>query len=218
MKISFVLLYLLIIVSSCQQVSPDTATDILHKSIRFHDPDNKWPHYKGSLQFQEERPDGATRNTHIWIDNTAGFFKINRNDQEIHGMDMDSCYIEKGDVTCERAATMRNYYLYLWGLPMKLMDENTNLKPDVRKVKWENKSVYQISVDYKIDSWSFYIEEQTYQLVGYAFEKKDGSSGERIVLDEIQEVDGMKIPSRRSWFTLENEFLGTDILVEAGPF
>lgn len=208
---------LLIVLLNFACSNSPSSEKILERSVRFHDPAGIWAGYSGKLAFEESRPSGPTRNTRIWIDNSTGFFKINRNDQEIHGMIQDSCFVEMGDVTCERANTMRNYYLYLWGLPMKLKDPGTTILPEVKELVIDGNPAYVIQVVYEQDTWDFYFDQDTYALMAYKFVKPDGS-GEYIIPEGIYSVDQMRLPTNRSWYSLDSTYLGTDKLISAGEF
>ncbi len=197
-----------------------TATDILTKSIYYHDPHGNWSALKTELQFDEIQPSDSAeivRKTKVWIDNKTGFFKINRGGNEIHGVKIDSCFIEKGDFTCERAKRLRNYYLYLWGLPMKLKDPGTNLSTVVTDTLWQQTPVYKLKVDYEKDKWSYYFDKEDFKLIGYSFVQQNGG-GEDILLKSELSCNEMKIPKERSWYTLDGKFLGMDILTASLPF
>jgi len=205
---------LLMLSSQCKK-SDLSAADILEKSIAYHDPLTKWSSLKTQMNFEEIHMKDSievTRETQIWIDNTRGYFKINRGGDEIHGMAMDSCFIEKGNIDCDRAKRLRNYYVYLWGLPMKLKDAGTLVKNEYNETVWEGEPAYQLQVDYEEDNWSYYFSKENFKLIGYSFIKNDGS-GENILLSEEVQVAEMRLPQKRSWYTLDtNKFLGTDIL------
>lgn len=208
-----------VIFSNCQNKKL-TASDILNKSIAYHDPANKWSSIKTELHFDEIHMQDSievVRKTTVWLDNSKGYFKINRGGNEIHGMKMDSCFIEKGDFTCERAERLRNYYLYLWGLPMKLTDAGTQLSQEVLDTTWQNTPAYRLQVSYEKDDWSFYFDKKDFRLIGYSFVQNTGS-GEDILLASEIEVMGMRIPKERSWYTLEGKFLGTDKLISRNEF
>ena len=123
-----------------------TAGELLRRAISYHDPDSEWSAFSYTLTFKETRPQGPERSTVAQIDNSRGFFKVNRNNEEIHGMLMDSCFVERGDFDCARAERMRNYYVYLWGLPMKLMDEGTMLDSEVSEVDYNGIPCYVLKV------------------------------------------------------------------------
>ncbi|MBL7872645.1 MAG: hypothetical protein JNM78_13600 [Cyclobacteriaceae bacterium] len=210
-----VLLTLLMLFTQCKK-REFSAADILEKSIAYHDPTNKWPLLKAHMNFEEIHMKDSVevvRETQIWIDNSTGYFKINRGGDEIHGVAMDSCFIEKGNSNCDQAKRMRNYYVYLWGLPMKLKDSGTLLKNEFIDTHWVGEPAYQVQVDYEEDTWYFYFNKVNFKLIGYSFVKKDGS-GENILLSDEVKVAGLKLPQKRSWYTLDtNKFLGTDILL-----
>ncbi|MCR9249222.1 MAG: DUF6503 family protein [bacterium] len=215
MKNILVLIFLLVAcpVLLCQNPSIE---EVLAKSLQYHDPNNEWPSFSGELKFEESRPDGTVRNTTVWIDNSKGYFKINRNDDEVHGMLMDSCFIETGDVNCDRVETLRNYYTYLWGLPMKLHHD----KPDNISLVESEEEQYIIQVVYEKDTWDFMIEKESFKMTAYRFVKNDNpEKGEFIGLEGELSVGSMKIPSSRTWYELpEEKLLGTDKLVSFQPF
>ena len=68
------------------------------------------------------------------------------------------------------------------------------------------------------DVWRFYFDPETYAMEVYQFFKgeADGegkNTGEYILLEGIQMVEGMKIPKTRAWYyNKDDKYLGTDIL------
>ena len=189
-----------------------TAEDIITKSISYHDPAGHWPNFKGKLVLTEEREEGD-RLTKFSINNQIGRFLFERNDVS-HGMLMDSCFVISGEADCDRIATVRNYYLYLWGLPMKLQDAGTNLQPEVQTIEdWNGRSVYVIEVHYERENWSYYIDQNDFALVGYQFMFNYKEGGELITLDGEMEADGIKFPKTRTWYELPGEtYLAKDVL------
>ena len=149
-----------------------------------------------------------------WIDNSVGYFKLDRGGVEVHGMKMDSCFVITGDVDCSRAERMRNYYIYLWGLPMKLKDSQASIQsPGL--ADWEGVECHMVEVHYESDQWKFYFDKASFRLAGYEFVQNNGN-GERILLEGEAMIGSIKVPSTRSWFvTSDNRFLGTDRLVKA---
>ncbi len=192
-----------------------TAAEVLKKTIAYHDPGNKWPSLKAVFSFRETRPSGPDRESTAEIDNTQGWFKLERKGIEAHGMKMDSCFVISGDVDCRRAAMMRNYYLYLWGLPMKLMDEGTPLENEVREETYEGQACYVLRVPYEADIWYFYIAKANYQMLAYSFYKdEEAGKGELITTEGEFTYGDMRFPNNRTWYELPGDrVLGTDILV-----
>ena len=190
-----------------------TAEELLAKSIEFHDPEHQWNQFKSILNFDEQQPEKAVRKTQVHIDNSTGYFKLNRGDEEISGMSLDSCFIIKGSVSCQRAEMMRDYYLYLWGLPMKLKDANTPLQPTINTETIKGIDYFTIQVNYPKDTWTFFLNKEDYSLQAYRFIKPD-KSGELIELADLVSVGAMRIPKTRKWFALpQNNYIATDILM-----
>jgi hypothetical protein len=191
-----------------------SSEEILQRSIDYHDPKHAWPSFAYTLNFSESRPDGSVRKTTVVIDNSKGYFKLNRNNEEISGMILDSCFVEKGDLTCDRAAMFRNYYTYLWGLPMKLHDKGTPLSDRVEDTQYLGESCYALTVTYEKDTWTFYIRKSNFQMIAYQFIQDEATGkGEYILLAGELLINDMRIPKERSWYTLpDSSFLGTDIL------
>lgn len=193
-----------------------TATEILDKSIQYHDPENQWPTLKAKLYFNETRPSGPDRKSEVEMDNSTGWFKLNRNDEQIHGAKMDSCFVISGDITCDRALVMRNYYLYLWGLPMKLKDGGTDLQDKYTEEMVDGQACYVLNVPYEKDVWYFYIRKDNFALMAYKFYKDEAAGkGEFIPTDGEIEFGTMKFPNNRTWYQLPGDkILGTDILMQ----
>ena len=114
----------------------------------------------------------------------------------------------------ERALRLRNYYTFLWGLPMKLMDPGTLIEDLVREDTLEGKTYRVVRVPYENDIWYFYLNPENYRMEAYKFYKDEPQGkGEIIYLEGEYDFLGMKIPKNRTWYRTEKpEFLGTDML------
>jgi len=126
---------------------------------------------------------------------------------------------ERFRLTEERARWMRNYYLYLWGLPMKLQDPGTRAAPEARRTEWRGRDAWEVKVTYDPevggDLWYFYFDPEDYRLVGYRFHHDaTETDGEYIPLEGLVEVGGLRLPAARSWYTVaDDRLLGTDTLL-----
>lgn len=193
-----------------------SAENILKKAIQYHDPENQWSRFSHEMTFVSERPDGPDRNSVVTIDNNRGFFSLkeNNNDMEIV---MEDCKVIPDGKTCDQVKRTRNYYLYLWGLPMKLMDKGTTLSSRVKEQKFNERDCYVLRVDYDQDVWFYYIDKSSNAMIGYMFYKDEpNQKGEVIYLDGEVKIDQMRIPKTRKWYTTpDNKFLGTDILISS---
>lgn len=190
------------------------AQEILNKSIAYHDPNGEWKSLKAIFYFTETRPNGPDRKTVFTIDNSRNQHTLNRNDEEIYEASGSNVKVLKGKGDIERGKTLRNYYLYIWGLPMKLMDAGTNLSSKVTSQTSEGVVCYVLNVEYEKETWSYFIDAKTYQMRAYGFKKKDGSNQEEYIsLEGEIKVGGMSLPKARSWYDMpKRKFLGTDTL------
>lgn len=209
------------------------ADSLLARSIRYHDPEGNWPSSSLRLMIAESRPGGSIRHSRLTLYPTSNDFDL----QQTRGKDriqirylngtysfghqgrteIDKRDAERLNLTPERTNFMRDYYTYLYGLPMKLRDPGTLVDPIVHKVWFQDQEVLELKVRYAPeagkDIWSFYMDPETYALKGYSFyHKKDGpGQGEYIILKEEALVDKMRLPAERHWYyTHNNLYLGTD--------
>lgn len=212
----------------------EPAEDWLERSIQYHDPDGVWGTRTLYLDLTETRPDGPDRKTYLFIGPGGDDFSW-RSERDQHRFEgelttadcslrMDgSKHISAADretyrLDCERLRWLRNYYVYLWGLPMKLRDPGTRLDPEAELIDLDGRSVISLRVTYDAevggDIWYFYLDPETAALVAYRFYHDEAKGdGELIELEGEVESLGMRIPKARTWTTnAEGRLLGTDIL------
>lgn len=204
------------LVSICLPLfSQITPLQVLDKATAYHDPNGEWNTLNTTLKFTETRPSGDDRKTTVVIDNSKSYMKINRNDENVYEVLEESGEVMVGDHDEARAIRMRNYYLYLWGLPMKLYDEDTPFDRDVDEEVLDGIKCYVLRVVYEEDTWYFHFDQSTGRMVQYKFYKdEEAGKGEVITLEDEILIGQIKIPQKRSWYTLpEKKFLGTDILI-----
>lgn len=209
-----------------------TADEVLARSIAHHDPEGRFLSRAWCLSFRETRPGASDRHSEILVDVVGERFRMKRKaEHEVAGLlDGERCEMtldgrselseaeqEEHRISCERLGFMRNYYVYLWGLPMKLRDPGTRLG-EVAATDFMGKPVYGLRVTYEIevgeDIWYFYFDRKSAALVGYRFYHDEAKNdGEYIVLEGEHVSQEMRLPESRAWFThQENRHLGTDIL------
>lgn len=213
---------------------PDSeAQTLLQQSITYHDPDGQWAGFQQILLFQESRPNGNTREVSVLMDLPGQKFHYQMTDGDLkleRKLDQDQCSaslngssdispedLKKHRLSCEDIKFYRNYYQYLWGLPMKLRDPGTQLDPEVATASFQGKEVQVLKVTYAAevgsDQWLFFLDPQTHALVGYQFFKPNGN-GEYITLEGEFNLGNMRLPKARSWFVNKDQsLLGTDMLV-----
>lgn len=211
-----------------------TANELLNKSIQYHDPNSFWNKFNASFYVTMESSKRPLRTSKISLDLDQSFFKLSvqvEDNQWTSTLDNGACELsyngskrispeieKKFRLNCKRAEMYRDYYTYLYGLPMKLRDEGTLIDPEVIKQKVDGKDYFVLKVTYEpevgSDTWYFYFDQSSYALKRYQFfHDESKNDGEYIILDNELEIAGIKIPKDRSWyFNLDNKFIGKDIL------
>lgn len=234
MKWSVALIFLAFMnMALAQMPSPN---ELLEKSIQYHDPNGNWGKSLLQLNFEETRPNGTIRYTNVKINIPGEYFAMDqKNDEEqiIREIYKGECShqlngnaeipeedIKRLRLTCERTAFMRNYYTYLWGLPMKLHDQGTIFGKQVEMSEFNGEKAYKLRVSYDpnvgSDVWYFYFDLKSYKLLGYRFYHDEAKNdGEYILLEDEIKIAGMRLPKVRKWYTHQDDkFLGTDTLVK----
>ncbi|WP_282133883.1 DUF6503 family protein [Seonamhaeicola maritimus] len=216
-----------------------TSKELLDKAIAYHDPNNNWKTFNGRLNITMEIPKKSSRHSDIQINLPNDFFQvIATRDSSTTRMTIDkgicsyalnnSEKISEEDkkkyaLNCERANLYKNYYTYLYGLPMKLKDPGTLINSKVEERTFKGKNYFVLKVNYDVnvgsDIWYFYFNPKTFAMEIYQFYKTDengyqkNDSGEYIILTKEKTINGIKMPKNRAWYYNKNdELLGTDIL------
>ena len=151
------------------------------------------------MYFEQSRAKSPERSkSDVVIDLPKRYFKVidRRNgvaiQREVNGADCHNTLAgtteisgadkEKYRLNCQRAKMFRDYYAYLYGLPMKLKDAGTIVDKEVYATSFQGKECLSIRVTYEEavgeDIWYFYFDKNSYALIGYRFyheeEKNDG--------------------------------------------
>jgi hypothetical protein len=202
---------------SCSETSDNlTGPELIQKSIEFHDPNQVWPNLKATFEFTDSLPaPRESRSYSVSFENKLSKM-VYRNQDINYIVWNDSVQVFEGEIDNERAIRMRNYYTYLWGLPMKLNDSGTQIDQEVSREELNGKSYLVARVPYEKDIWYFYIDPSTFQMEAYKFyQDEPNQKGEIIYLEGLMDFQGLKIPANRTWYRTETpEFLGTDKLIE----
>lgn len=210
---------------------------LLENSIQYHDPNGAWQSFKGLLSISMQTPNGADKISDIIIDLPKEYFNLTVKKEENiieQTIVRDTCFLALNgstsiskkemtalDISCESARKMKNYYTYLYGLPMKLKDSGTRLDRNIQTKSFHGKQYLALKVTYDDpvgkDIWYFYFNSISYALEAYQFFHDEvKNDGEYILLSEEVSVNGIKIPKVRAWYyNKNNEYLGTDILIKA---
>lgn len=215
-----------------------TGPQLLEKTIAYHDPNGKWSEFIGSFEITMDMPEAEKRVSSIDINLPAKSFELivqRSNMISEYRVFKDSVtvakmYLNKPDSTIattdkdfERAVFMRDYYTYLYGLPMKLKDKGTVISYETKRDTLNDKEYLVLRADYEptvgSDVWFFYIDPETFRMEAYQFFRqkqpriKDPQTGEYILLSKEVEINGIKMPKIREWYYNKNdEYLATDTI------
>lgn len=235
MKIFVFIVALIISASSfCQEL---TGTELLEKSIAYHDPNNAWSAFNGNFMVVMETPNSSERKSQIGINKPRQVFSLKvqqDSDSYSYLLDKDSCQIllngqseidqekiKNFRLNCERGTMFKNYYTYLYGLPMKLKDPGTILDSKIQTKTFKGKKYLVLKATYKAevgdDIWYFYFDPETYAMEVYQFFHDESiNDGEYILLKDQEEINGIKMPKTRAWYyNKDDKYLGTDVLYKA---
>jgi hypothetical protein len=179
-----------------------------------------------------ETPNKPNRNSEIKIDIPQEFFYVkakrgvnvteytvlkNNAKVEFNGKTTSEKEQKQHKLSVNRAFFYKNYYTYLYGLPMKLKDDGTIIHQKVNKKTFKGKEYLVLKVTYKTaigkDTWYFYFNPETYAMEVYQFFKETKDSGEYVLLSDLETINDIKMPKVRAWYYNTNDtYLGTDIL------
>lgn len=234
-------LFAMLVLFSChfmiaQQLSGKA---LLEKSIQYHDSNNQWDSFRGNLKIIMEMPEQSRRVSQITINLPKEYFKLTATRDSLvstYEIDKGTCTTalngktdlseaerSENNMSCERANLYKNYYTYLYGLPMKLKDEGTHISEVVEEKHFKGKDYLVLKVTYDKtvgnDIWFFYFNPETYAMEIYQFFKTnpdgtmDSKSGEYIMLYDTEIINGIKMPKIRRWYYNKDEsYLATDTL------
>jgi len=234
-------LFLLLIIPCSKSLGQEiTGKQLLDKAIQHHDPKGNWKSFKGMLEVTMTTPDEKQRISTIQIDLPERFFtlsyaqdknslvlSVQKNDCTLSfngSTSIPNEAIEKYKLTCDRAKRMRDYYTYLYGLPMKLTDSGTIIDPKVERKTFKGKEYLVLKATYEKevgrDIWYFYFDPKTYAMEVYQFFHDEAKNdGEYILLSDQETISKIKMPKTRAWyFNKDDKYLGTDVLTKISSF
>lgn len=215
-----------------------TGPQLLDKTIAFHDPLGNWKTFNGSFQVTMEAPKNTPRLSEINInlpkehfyvkatrDTITTEYLLKKGDCTIKlngSEDLSEAILKENNLSCDRAILFKNYYTYLYGLPMKLKDPGTHISKKVERKTFKGKEYLVLKATYDeavgSDVWYFYFNPETFAMEIYQFFKGDPAgmgkdTGEYILLTETVTINGIKMPKNRAWFyNKDDKYLGTDLL------
>lgn len=203
--------------------------------MKYHDPFNRWSTSSFNMTFDQSRPNAESIKTTVKFKNAGNYFQIiqmkdgreiqrsisdNKCSFDVNGStEVSQEDVKKYRLSCDQIKRIRDYYVYLYGLPMKLTDEGTLVDQNVKINTFQGQDYLELKVTYNEsvgkDTWYFYFNQDNYALSGYKFYHDEAiNDGEYITLEGIFETNDIKIPKLRKWYVnKDNKFLGADDLI-----
>ncbi len=233
-------LYLAFAKIAAQEKINMTGAELLQKTIAFHDPKGNWSKLHSKFFFHASEPQDTAIYEELFLDNRSSFFgHISRPEGKLVEKGIqDTLYFSRinGDsaMTTEarkkarlskRAITMaRNSYVFLYGLPMKMTDKGVKVSQEVKMDTFNKKNYYVLTAGFEEgvgkDTWFLYINPTTFEMEGYRFHhNRKPNDGEFIICQGMIEVQGVKIPQNRTWYSNETgEYVAIDRIKKNAPF
>jgi len=232
MKVIIFIIGILVSLNSfAQELS---GANLLEKAIAYHDPNTNWNTFQGTFNVIMQTPNSSERISTIALDIPRELFTLEvkkEADSYAYMIERDSCQvslngetklseeaIKKFRLTCERGTMFKNYYTYLYGLPMKLKDQGTIIDPVVQNKSFKGKNYLVLKATYDAevgeDIWYFYFDPESYAMEVYQFyHDETKNDGEYILLKDMEVINGIKMPKTRAWYyNKDDKYLGTDVL------
>jgi hypothetical protein len=176
------------------------AETLISEAIKFHDPTSQWQSLKAEIDitsFVEQEGKRDTSSRTLFFDLAKGEFEM-RQDSIVYKVPCEDC---------ERAKMYNNYFRYLLGMPMKLMDTGTIISKDISLREYKRKKYRVVTVNYEPEvgtyTWLFYFAMDRPELILTEF-SKDGTfqNGETIELNNKVKFQNMLLPGQLKWFVL----------------
>jgi hypothetical protein len=224
------LLSLLLIVAAVIPARAElpTADELLASSISHHDPQDVWSNGRIHLEMEvvyseklAEQRGIEKMTTSLWLAPGHGEFRcIRAHDggtveyriEAGEGATFVNGRSEFSDEDRERLRVgdplmYRDYFEYMWGMPMKLRDPGTNIDPVVRETTFQDQPVLALRVTYDpevgTDVWDFFFDPDSSTLIGCRFFHDEAANdGEYIVFtaEVHDESSGLRMPGGQAWY------------------
>lgn len=203
--------------SSCTITEPPTPDAILKKCIAYHGGLKNWQQFESnwSMISNSSHTNDLDEKITISIDVPRDKFCYQNDRRNVSVCFTDTiCTTEKPAGIKDNYGWTKNFYTYIWGLPMKLKDPGTVLLDSVGSSEFNNSPCHEIYVHYENDTWTYYVNKKTNRLEGIKFiMNADKSHGEIVEFKGDLKISGVVMPSERIWFDLSKKPIGTDKMI-----
>ena len=113
---------------------------------------------------------------------------------------------------CDGATLMRDYYGYLFGLPMKLHDPGAYIHPELeqRELNGVTYDIVKVTYDPEVgtDIWEFYFHPDTRIMAAAQFYRDETTrEGELILYEDYYPINDIQFPRKIVWLIMPGEKL-----------
>ena len=230
--------------AAVEEAEPTPAQELVARSVVFHDPEGIWgsrpitvswvgtdgeggERVAVDLEFGADERDfafsGRYRGSTMEYETTVDGWSAT-----VEGVPQENLpEADRERLRLHREGGMfwRSYYGFLAGLPMKIFDHGSHLDPEVIETTFMDREVHAVRVTYDPDiggdTWYFYFDPVTAQLVGCRFyHDESANDGEYLTFEGLTEGGGLRLPRLRGWYVnSDGRHLGTDEVgtIRVGP-
>ncbi len=207
---------------------------LLNRSIQYHDPQGNWSSFNDSLIISTESETGVIEEIQIHMNHIEGSFRFKKesniglfegfilvdsseyllNNKTLKSSKVLQQLIKEN----ETVDFLRDYYVYLWGLPMKLKDKEAVKSQKSLPDTLNDVSVYRMRVTYPNqvgpNVWYFYYKKSNYALNAIQFfYNEDLMDGETIILTGEKNIGSIRFSKQRKWLKNRNrELISREVL------
>lgn len=196
---------------------PETAKSLIAKSIKHHDPHGNFNTLHAIFSFESTFDwNSSPEELIITMDFENYALDYKNLDREMHlQFSKDTCLTIEGKTQCQDFSWVYNFYLYIWGLPMKLNDPGIQINDTVLDTKYKGNLYKTVEVEYPTEHFKFHFDS-AFALRGFQFQKVDNpDKGEIIWLEGTLKHKGISFPKKRYWYDLKTgKLLGTNEVIK----
>lgn len=233
MNLRYFFFFLILTTLSCRSTSKKqplpstitTANDLIQYSIAYHDPSDNWTKFKSKIDIKTDlwqKEGGIKKSTRTLIfDRSQSMFSMHstRNGIELKGeINRDTCYSEplseipaedaekfKNILGCQGITFYKDYFTYLIGLPMNLLDKDAVIDPTIMERTYKGVKYDVVKVNYKpLDKkrpWYFYFNKNNhaFELCKFTSREDENKGGEYIIYNHKKNIQNIKLSSQIVW-------------------
>lgn len=229
-------LILLFVSLQLQAQTQFSAVEILEKSIKVHDPKNRWKRLEAAFEMGIVRENATDRffTIHLNLPQKSFMYEVKNDSLHYRQGFRDTSHhvflngetsvpaqlISRYELGKKRTQYLREVYEYLLLLPMRLQTDMKFLSKDVSTEEFNQQRCYKITLNYEPinenETWHFFIDQQTFVLHGYQFYLKDKSTnGEYIYTTDYEWLKGILVPKTKRWYwNKDRSFFRTDRILK----